>query len=140
VLYGDFGDNKRVLLTGDAGISGLTWAANYATACGLSLQQFSLVQIPHHGSRRNVGPTLLNRLLGGIQPEPSPIRFIAFVSAPPEDDTHPRKMVLNAFMRRGGEVIATQGSNKIHYGGFPKRDDYINATPLLFSATVEAYD
>jgi hypothetical protein len=31
------------------------------------------------------------------------------VSAPKDDDTHPRKIVLNAFMRRGGEVIATLG-------------------------------
>ena len=32
------------------------------------------------------------------------MRFSAFVSAPAEDDTHPRKMVLNAFTRRGGRV------------------------------------
>jgi beta-lactamase superfamily II metal-dependent hydrolase len=140
ILYGDFGDNGRVLLTADAGINGLTWAANYAAACGLPMQQFTFVQIPHHGSRRNVGPTVLNRLLGGIQPEGSNTRFAAFVSAPADDDTHPRKMVLNAFLRRGGRVIATQGTNKIHYGGFPKRDGYVTATPMSFSSKVEAYD
>ncbi len=140
VLYGDFGDNRRVLLTGDAGVNGLTWAANYAESSGFPLQQFSFVQITHHGSRRNVGPTILNRLLGGIQPEGSDTRFAAFVSAPADDDTHPRKMVLNAFLRRGGRVIATQGTNKIHYGGFPKRDGYDTATPMSFSPKVEAYD
>jgi beta-lactamase superfamily II metal-dependent hydrolase len=140
VLYGDCGNNCRVLLTGDAGIQALTWAANYADACGLPLGQFSFVQIPHHGSRRNVGPTVLNRLLGGIQPEGSGTRFTAFVSAPAEDDTHPRKMVLNAFIRRGAKVLATQGSNTIHYGGFPKRQGYQNATPMPFSTQVEAYD
>ena len=90
------------------------------TANGYPLQSFSFVQIPHHGSRRNVGPSVLNQLLGPIQPEGT-TRFTAFVSAPKDDDTHPRKIVLNAFMRRGGKVIATQGTNKIHYGGFPKR-------------------
>jgi hypothetical protein len=30
ILYGDFGAGGRVLLTGDAGINGLTWAGNYA--------------------------------------------------------------------------------------------------------------
>jgi beta-lactamase superfamily II metal-dependent hydrolase len=140
VLYGDFGDHRRVLLTGDAGIKGLTWAADCAELYGLPLQQFSFVQIPHHGSRRNVGPTILNRLLGGIQPEGSNTRFTTFVSAPADDETHPRKIVLNAFMRRGGKVIATQGTNKIHYGGFPKRDGYVDATPISFSSKVEVYD
>jgi beta-lactamase superfamily II metal-dependent hydrolase len=140
VLYGDFGAERRVLLTGDAGINGLTWAADYADSCSLPLQKFSFVQIPHHGSRRNVGPTILSRLLGEIQPEGSNARFEAFVSAPADDDTHPRKMVLNAFMRRGGNVIPTQGRHIIHYGGFPKRDDYVDATPMSFSSKVEAYD
>ena len=140
VLYGDFGDDKRVLLTGDAGINALSWAANYAKTSGLPLQQFSFVQIPHHGSRRNVGPTVLNAILGPIQGEGSASRFAAFVSAPAEDDTHPRKIVLNAFMRRGGRVFGTQGSGKIHYGGFPKRDGYDSATQLEFSTKVEEYD
>ncbi len=140
VLHGDFGDNRRALLTGDAGIRGLTWAADYADICSLPLQQFSFVQVPHHGSRRNVGPTILGRLVGGIQPEGSMPQFEAFVSAPADDETHPRKIVLNAFMRRGGKVFPTQGKHVLHYGGFPKRDGYVDATPLSFFAKVEAYD
>jgi hypothetical protein len=110
ILYGEFDDDRRVLLTGDAGVNGLTWAANYADSIGLPMQQFRFVQIPHHGSRRNVGPTILNRIVG------------------------------HAFIRRGGKIIATQGTNKIHYGGFPKREGYTSATPLPFSTKVEAYD
>jgi beta-lactamase superfamily II metal-dependent hydrolase len=139
VLYGAFDGNRRLLLTGDAGVNGLTWAANYADLSGLPLQ-FAFVQIPHHGSRRNVGPTVLDRILGPIQPENSATKFSAFVSAPAEDDMHPRKMVLNAFARRGGRVIATQGSNKVYWGGFPNRPGYIAANPLPFANQVEAYD
>jgi hypothetical protein len=106
----------------------------------LPLQQFSFVQIPHHGSRRNVGTAVLNAILGPIQAEGSASRFEAFASAPAEDDTHPRKIVLNAFMHRGERIIATQGSAKIYYGGFPKRDGYVSATPLQFSTKVEEYD
>jgi beta-lactamase superfamily II metal-dependent hydrolase len=140
VMFGDFGEKRRVLLTGDAGVEALTWAANYADQLRLPLQDFMFVQIPHHGSRRNVGPTILNRLLGYKQAEGSPSRFAAYVSAPKEDDTHPRKMVLNAFMRRGGRVIATQGSNKVYLGGFPKRDGYVSVEPLPFATQVEDYD
>ena len=139
VLYGDLGDGHRILLTGDAGVNALTWSITYAKGHGHLLQQFSFVQIPHHGSRRNVGPTVLNELLGLPQLESAPSRFTAFVSAPKEDDQHPRKIVLNAFMRRGARVIATQGANKVHWGGFPPRSGYVNAEQLPFSTSVEAY-
>jgi beta-lactamase superfamily II metal-dependent hydrolase len=139
VMYADCGNNRRILLTGDAGVNALRWAGDYASSINYPLQQFSFVQIPHHGSRRNVGPTVLNYLLGPIQPQGT-VKFEAFVSAPKEDDMHPRKIVLNAFMRRGGRVIATQGEHKIYYGGFPRRAGYSDATPMSFAATVEEYD
>jgi beta-lactamase superfamily II metal-dependent hydrolase len=139
VLYANITPQRRILLTGDAGPRALSWAAAYARVSGYPLQSFSFVQVPHHGSRRNVGPSILNELVGPIQPEGTQ-RFTAFVSAPKDDDTHPRKIVLNAFMRRGAKVIATQGTNKIHYGGFPKRDGYVDAEILPFAPTVEDYD
>lgn len=139
VLYGAF-EHGTVLLTGDAGIWALSLAARYAEQNQLPLQQFDFVQVPHHGSRRNVGPTILNQLVGPIQPQGTGRRFTAFVSAPQNDDTHPRKMVTNAFMRRGGLVIATQGSKKIHYGGFPSRQSYQDAQALDFANQVEEYD
>lgn len=138
VLHGSF-EKGNVLLTGDAGVNGLTWAANEADALGLPLQQFSFVQVPHHGSRRNVGPTILTRLLGDKRQESDPTRFAAFVSAPKDDDQHPRRIVLNAFKRRGAKVIGTQGSCKIHYGGFPKRNGYSDAEVLPFYTRVEEY-
>jgi beta-lactamase superfamily II metal-dependent hydrolase len=140
VLYGDFGAGRRVLLTGDAGVWALTLAAYYAEQAGLPLQDFMFVQIPHHGSRRNVGPTILNRLLGPIQAKGSVTRFSAFVSAPKDDDTHPRKMVLNAFMRRGATVVATKGIKKVYWGGFPSRAGYTPAEAMPFALEVEEYD
>jgi beta-lactamase superfamily II metal-dependent hydrolase len=138
ILYGTF-DNGAVLLTGDAGINGLTWAANRADFLGLPLQNFNFVQIPHHGSRRNVGPTILSRLLGNKQKQADASRFFAYVSAPRDDETHPRRIVLNAFKRRGGDIIATQGLNKIYWGGFPARPDYSIAEGLPFYTQVEEY-
>jgi beta-lactamase superfamily II metal-dependent hydrolase len=139
VLYGAFDNGQRILLTGDAGVNALTWSADYAVRAGLPLQQFTFVQIPHHGSRRNVGPTVLTRLLGPIQPEYAGSRFSAYVSAPADDTNHPRKIVLNAFKRRGGIIIATQGVNKVHRGGFPSRPGYYDAEGLPFFTRVEDY-
>jgi len=138
ILYGDFGD-RRALLTGDAGVNALGWAADYAEARGLPLQSFSFVQVPNHGGRRNVGPAILDRILGPVQARDDPARFSAYVSAPAGDPRFPRKMVANAFKRRGGLIIATQGEDRIHYGGFPRRQGYRNVDPLPFFDRVEDY-
>ena len=140
VLYGDFGPGRRVLLTGDAGIWGLTMAKYFADKNGLALQDFMLVQVPHHGSRRNVGPTILNSILGPIKPTGSLPHSQAYVSAPMDDDNHPRKMVLNAFMRRGYRVAATQGKKIVYWGGFPARPGYGKLSMLPFATKVEDYD
>jgi beta-lactamase superfamily II metal-dependent hydrolase len=140
ILYGDFGPGRRVLLTGDAGIWGLTMAKCYADKNGLPLQSFMFVQVPHHGSRRNVGPTILNEILGPIRAKGTPPHSQAFVSAPKDDDTHPRKMVLNAFMRRGYDLATTQGKKIVYWGGFPPRPGYGPLSMLPFSPQVEDYD
>jgi hypothetical protein len=59
-------DGNRLLFTADAGQPALTDAAEFLDRSGFSPSSWplSLVQAPHHGSRRNVGPTVLNRLLG----------------------------------------------------------------------------
>ena len=105
ILYGDFGERGQVLLTGDAGLYALRWSADYADAMKLPLQSFAFVQVPHHGSRSNVGPSALDRLIGPIK-TPENRQTIAFISAPKDDETHPRKMVVNAFKRRCANVFA----------------------------------
>lgn len=140
VLYGDFGPGRRVLLTGDAGTWGLGMANYFATQNGLALQDFMFAQIAHHGSRRNVGPTILNRLLGPIKPKDTPPHSTAYVSAPKDDDTHPRGMVLNAFIRRGYKIGATQGKKIVFWGGFPARPGYGPLDHLPFATRVEDYD
>jgi beta-lactamase superfamily II metal-dependent hydrolase len=139
ILYGQFDNNARVLLTGDAGVKAFSHAAIQAERMGFSLQNFNFIQVPHHGSRRNVGPTILNQVIGPILPKDA-IRYQAFVSAPKDDESHPRKIVLNAFNRRGYRVDATQGVKKVYLGGFSPRPDYESSTAIPFSTTVEDYD
>jgi beta-lactamase superfamily II metal-dependent hydrolase len=139
ILYGSF-DSGRVLLTGDAGVNALSAAADYADSRELPLQQFAFVQIPHHGSRSNVGPDILNRIIGIKKARHEEQTFTAFVSAPKDDESHPRKIVLNAFTRRGARVHVTQGNKIVHYGGFLPRVGYWGIEPLPFADFVEAYD
>jgi beta-lactamase superfamily II metal-dependent hydrolase len=55
VLYETF-DSGHVLLTGDAGVRALTWAADHADSVGFALQQFSFVQIPIMEAVATLGP------------------------------------------------------------------------------------
>jgi beta-lactamase superfamily II metal-dependent hydrolase len=139
ILYGDF-DGRKILLTGDAGIQALNRAADYAdlTIPGWN-RGLAMIQIPHHGSRRNVSPSILNRLLGPRVGDGEE-RGWAFASASKESKTHPRKAVLNAFKRRGYKCCATQGHTKRHYKDTPDREGWGPITPFPFFDTVETYD
>lgn len=130
-------DGRKSLFTADAGIKALEHAATVLEAEGFQPGGLRFCQIPHHGSRRNVGPSVLNRLLG--PKEQSTSHSTAFVSAPPEnpDLVHPAKKVTNAFHRRGYAVHATQGRSKWHYHGAPERSGYSTSVPIDFHDQVE---
>lgn len=140
VLYGDFG-KSAVLLTADAGINALSWSYNYGRSIGVDFSKIDLIQVPHHGSRNNVSPSLLNHLVGPKQLRGEATeRLKAIVSAPKDDENHPRKVVMNAFKRRGAPVCTTQGSKYRYHSGFAARDGYSVAMPLDFFDKVEKYD
>jgi hypothetical protein len=103
-------DGHSVLLTGDVGPVGLNEAADYAQSLGL-LKAPNLVQVPHHGSRKNVTPAVLDRWLGPIKA---------------------------AFERRGYPVHATRERTKNHYHGRKSRDGWVTSTPEPWVSRIEA--
>lgn len=134
-------DGKKILFTADAGTLALSKAADTIEALGHTLQDFSFVQVPHHGSKRNIGPTILDRLIGKPKPRGSAETFMALISVAKEGEPkHPNKRVVNAFKRRGGNVIATQGVSICHYTpGTPDRG-WSTIQPLPFYEDVEDDD
>lgn len=139
VMVGDFG-TSMVLLTADAGVNALSWAADAAPQLGIDLSQIQMIQVPHHGSRRNVSPSVLDRLVGPVVAPGRGFYKIAVVSAPKDDSSHPRKLVLNAFTRRGAGVRTTQGTHyRFHSGTMPFRANEQEAQPLGFFDQVEDY-
>lgn len=141
ILLFDF-DGKKHLFVADAGVPALDEAASKIEEFGYPLQDFSFVQAPHHGSKRNIGPTILDRLVGCQKPKDSDPIFTTFISAAKEGNPkHPNKRVINAFIRRGGKVIATQGSAKCHFStGTPDREGWSTADPLPFYDEIEDDD
>lgn len=123
-------DERRHLLTGDAGIRGLNDAADaYERSYGaLNQSPLSFIQAPHHGSHHNVGPAVLDRLLG-----PKEQGFgtpTVFISSARLSEKHPSPRVTNAFGRRGGRVYVTEGKIIGHMHNAPSRPGWSSATAL----------
>lgn len=132
-------DGHGLLLTGDANARALHRAADFAEqVVQMRLPRLSLVQIPHHGSRRNVSPSSLNRWLGAPLLLPGDPTFTAVASAAAGSTKHPRQKVVNAFIRRGARVLSTQGKVICSYYGFERRHGWVTADALPFSTRVEA--
>lgn len=132
VIVGD----KWVLFTGDAGIPALTDVVTRLESRRADFSKLDFIQVPHHGSRRNVGPTLLDRLLGPKRGQDKKLRT-AFVSAAKGGaPKHPSKKVTNAFRRRGVHVYATQGQSILHHEDAPHRG-WTSIEPVPFFDEVE---
>lgn len=130
-------DGRQLLLTGDAGIPALERAASVLEADGFQPGSLRLVQVPHHGSRRNVGPSILDRLLG--PKGQTTRRYSAYASVPKKNPEHkfPAKKVTNAFYRRGYNVYLTQGQAIRHHFNAPDRQGWTSLEPLPFYEKVE---
>lgn len=141
VLLGCF-DDSSFLLTGDAGIRALGNAISYMGSESIDVRSgISFYQIPHHGSRHNVSPSLLDKLLGAKLQRDIALRCNRVaVASVAENSDHPRKMVTNAFIRRGVRVYKTNGGTICHsHGAMPDRD--WGAVPEIgFSDYVESWD
>lgn len=129
-------NGSRMLFTGDAGREALSEAVENLN--GQGLPGLSFIQVPHHGSFRNIGPTVLNKLIGEIKPKEHTPHLTAFVSAAKEGNPkHPSKKVINAFIRRGAKVLITGGVNIRFYSSAPERVGWSKAEPVKFFDKVE---
>lgn len=126
-----FIDGYRFLLTGDAGQRALARVADeYEAQIGpFSGSPLRMLQVPHHGSRRNLGPTLLDRILG---PKHAPYGApSAIISAGENAPKHPSPKVVNALLRRNATPVVTAGTTIRHHStDAPARRGWINVTPL----------
>lgn len=123
-------DGQRLMFTGDAGIESLERAMDeYDRTVGdPAVRPLSFFQAPHHGSRRNLSPTILNRIFG----KPGEIygtgANTSLISSAKADPKHPSPKVTNALQRRGLRVYATEGNTICHPGG--SRPGWMTATPI----------
>ena len=111
---------QKVLLTADTGVE----TFNYIEE-DWDLSNIQLMQLPHHGSRRNISSSWIKKF--------SPSMFIASAAG---DSKHPRRAVINCITRNvaGCRVYSTHTDRQClsyctNYGLFPNRD-WAAAVPL----------
>lgn len=95
---------RKFLFTGDSGIGSLKNVIEFASKEFIDLTTLTFMQVPHHGSKRNISPSILNTLKCET----------AFVSASKNAPKHPAKKVTNALNRRGAQVYKTNGISINH--------------------------
>jgi len=135
ILLFTVGDDS-LLFSADAGIPALTEAVMRLQRENFDFAKLKFLQVPHHGSKRNIGPRLLNILLGPRLPQPATVKTV-FASVSPEGaPEHPAKKVTNAFLRRGAPVHVTAGSPKCQRRNAPDRG-WSDSVPLQFFNRVE---
>lgn len=131
--------DDAILLTGDAGAEALHRVVDQLDARGISAGFYDFVQIPHHGSRHNVTPSLLDRLLG---PKGTLPRAVAYASTPRKNPErkHPAKKTLNAFTRRGYRAFDTAGVHLMRSLNAPTREGFTTVTEHQLYIQVENHN
>jgi len=120
-------DDKKFLFTGDTGIESLNEGIKF---CNKNLKDISYVnfmQVPHHGSKRNISPSILNAIKCRT----------AYISAAKDSEKHPSKKVTNALYRRDANVYTTEGSKLRHHLNAGERTGYSAVEPLPFFDEVQ---
>ncbi|RKR07953.1 metallo-beta-lactamase superfamily protein [Maribacter vaceletii] len=120
-------DNKKFLFTGDSGIPALKKVIEYSKVYGIDISRVNWKQVPHHGSHRNISPSILDE----IKTE------YAFVSASKGAPKHPSYKVTNAYIRRGANVYTTEGNILNHHLNCNTRNGYGTAVPFTFQNKVQ---
>lgn len=82
--------NTKVLFTGDAGKVAIKEALRFYKSIGGNPKDFTIVQLPHHGSRKNIDPEIINEF-----GNPDYI-----ISCPPdgESEGHPSRRLINKIL------------------------------------------
>jgi beta-lactamase superfamily II metal-dependent hydrolase len=111
--------NNKYLFTADAGLIGLKNAIEYCEEKDISLNDLTLFQVPHHGSRRNIDEEILSKIKAKT----------AYISAAKGDEKHPSELVVTKLIENGFTVYTTEGNNLRHSVNGSHRPDYSKANP-----------
>ena len=126
---------RKILLTGDIGGRGFNDAFNYACNCNINIDNYNVIQLPHHGSRHNITPAIMDKLFGAKYTKEK--STIALLTAPSESVDHPHGSVVNAAIRRNANVFIPASQGFLVYGVGRIYDDLEDVKPEGFRRMVK---
>lgn len=100
-------EGVKVLLTGDAGKDGLSRAIKYAKENNIKLDDCTIIKMPHHGSRKNVNPEIMDAFVGSER--------LYYSCASGDLGHHPSQRLINMLNEKGFSQLSTSG-NILHWG------------------------
>lgn len=100
-------EKVKVLFTGDAGKEGLRQAIAFADNNGIKLNDCTIIKMPHHGSRKNVNPEIMDRFKGSNK--------LYYSCASDDIGHHPSMRLINMLNEKGFKQLSTSGST-LHWG------------------------
>lgn len=100
-------EGTKVLFTGDVGKEGLSKAIKYAHDNNIKLNDCSIIKMPHHGSRKNVNPAIMDAFVGS--------RVLYYSCASDDLGHHPSQRLINLMNEKKFKQFSTSGS-ALHYG------------------------
>lgn len=104
-------DGHKLLFTGDAGIPALTAAAGLSESLAMPLSDLQFLHVPHHGSKHNLGSSILQRIKAKI----------AIVSGAKESTKHPSKRITNALKKHSTSVTVVRETPLMQSHNSPPR-------------------
>lgn len=101
-------EEHKLLFCGDAGKEAFKEALKYAIENKIDLTDLDLIKMPHHGSRKNVTPKMMDVLKHkGCR---------CYISCKDGDEGHhPSKRLVNMLLEKGYSVLTTSGAT-LHKG------------------------
>lgn len=120
-------DGQKLLFTGDAGKTALLNAIEYAGSMGISLTDMNFLDVPHHGSKRNLSSKILKKMNAAN----------AYISASASSEKHPSKKVTNALHKVNSRVFVNRANTICYRHNAPPRLGWGPIIPEPFHSQVE---
>lgn len=110
-------DGQKFLFCGDAGKEALKAAFDFADENDISLDDINVIKMPHHGSRHNVTPELMDRVKGK-----NTSCYISCVAG--QEGHHPSKRLVNMLREKEFKVFKTSGNGLCRRYNTPLREGW----------------
>lgn len=119
IILFEYADNKH-LFTGDAGLRAFEEVFAYCDSNNINLDDLTMFQVPHHGSRKNIDKNVLDKIKAKF----------AYISASDKDKHHPHPLVIEALHEYSFEIYSTEGKNLLHTYNIQLRPNYFPAKKI----------